>query len=116
MYLRDDEYDRTLRRMSPPAERLAAWIQSQGWTRDVAAERLGFGRDMLDSILRGRRMPGRLLANTIERQSSPWEHGPIRSVEWDAVEIARKREREQAGGNASDADPEQQTSEPTRAA
>ena len=72
-----------------PHERLAAWLLSLGWNDMEAGFRLGCDRSYLPRLRRGERLPGRRLANMIERLSAPWEHGPIRSTEWDELEAQR---------------------------
>lgn len=96
-------YDCTLRRMAAN-ERLAEWFRAQGWTHRDASSVLGIKPDMIAALVTGKRLPGRLNANLIERMSAPWEHGPIRSEEWDEIERARKAaaESDPNGDHAED--------------
>lgn len=96
MYLRALRYGRTVGSMDA-VERLAAWVREQP-TRDDAAKALDFSREMLDALLYRKRLPGRLNANAIERVTSLWTRGPIRSEEWDEIERAERAKK--AAGEA----------------
>lgn len=80
-----------------PHERLAAHLKARGWKQEDAATALGCSQGMVSSLLSGTKLPGRLLANRIERLTS--ERVPshrrdvIRSEDWDEVELARRAER-----------------------
>lgn len=50
------------------------------------AERCRVSRQMISSVVNGRRLPGRRLANTIARLTAVWGEGPIATTEWDDVE------------------------------
>lgn len=69
--------------------RFATWLAITGWSPIEQSYYLGVDRSHLSRVARGERLPGRRLANVIERLSADWAEGPIRSVEWDAVEDAK---------------------------
>lgn len=73
-------------------ERFRLWLEARELSQTAAGHLLGVSGQMLSMILGGKRTPGRRLANAIEEHSAGWEHGPIASTEWDALEDARKRE------------------------
>lgn len=73
-----------------PHERLAAFLACKGWSQSKAGAELGCSQVTVSCILRGTKLPGRLLANEIERVTADWADGPIRSEEWDAVERERR--------------------------
>lgn len=87
----------------PPNERFAAFLASKSWTQAQAARELsaispakeagGISAAFVSMILHGSKLPGRLVANTIENATASWAAGPIRTSEWDAVEIERKNAR-----------------------
>ena len=83
---------------SNPYARLRAWFESTGWTQSELARRIDCHHSYVRLLLREEKLPGRLIANAIERESRAWEHGPIRSEEWDEVERQRR-------GRAEEADP-----------
>lgn len=72
--------------------RLSEWVSAQTWCPLEASFRLKVDRSHLGRLMRGERMPGRRLANRIERLSADWAEGPILSMEWDAQEDANQRE------------------------
>lgn len=75
----------------PPHERLGAFLVAMKWTREHAAERFGCSPGFVSMLIGGSKLPGRLVANAIERvTAAEWSSGAIRSEEWDAVELARR--------------------------
>jgi transcriptional regulator with XRE-family HTH domain len=83
--------------MSYPHERLAAFLKVREWNQGEAAERFGCSQAMVSWVLSGTKLPGRLLANRIEAVTSErpkWGGGPVRSEEWDALELARRASRD----------------------
>lgn len=78
---------------SRPAARLLAWRTSTGQSRAEVATRLHCVANMVQAIETGARMPGRSLANAIERATESWAKGPIKSEEWDEAERRQARAR-----------------------
>lgn len=81
-----------------PHERLAAHLKARGWNQEDAGRVLGCSQGMISALLNGTKLPGRLLANRIERLTSARLPGHdldvVRSEDWDEVELARRAERE----------------------
>lgn len=75
--------------MKHPGLKLRRWVEENGYTQAVAGKALGCSQVHISELIGGVRLPGRLLANTIEREAG------IRSEEWDAIEL------EQAGSEAA---------------
>lgn len=90
--------------MIPPHERLAAFLRAQGWNQEEAADNFDCSQAMVSGLLRGAKLPGRLLANRIEAvtaASAVWDDA-ITSEEWDVIELARKAEKKAPRGGAAD--------------
>lgn len=66
-----------------PSRRVMKWIDYEGWNITEAAKRMGIDRTMLSYIVNKRRVPGRKLANILEKHSAHWPDGPIKASEWD---------------------------------
>lgn len=81
--------------MLHPNERLADFLKVRGWNQRDAARALRCSPGMVSAVLSGAKLPGRRLANRIEAITNclEWPAGPVRSVEWDAVEEERERSR-----------------------
>lgn len=61
-----------------------------GITQAELAHRVECSDGMISAIVQERKMPGRALANAIERITADWSEGPIKSEEWDAFELEQK--------------------------
>lgn len=70
-------------------QRFREWLEWTGWSQATAAEKLGCKQSHISYLHRGERLPGRMLANAIERESAAWPPGPIKSEEWDEIERSR---------------------------
>lgn len=73
-----------------PHVRFAAFLEWKGWTQADAADALGCSAAFVSMIFRATKLPGRRVANAIERETSEWPDGPIRATEWDVVELRRR--------------------------
>lgn len=71
--------------MTTAHQRFAQWVADRDGTIAQLADVLGCDRNRVHQIKAGG-IPGRRLANAIERESGDWAFGPIRSIEWDAAE------------------------------
>lgn len=76
--------------MDRPRARLEAFLAWKKWTQAEAAKALDLHQTAVSQILSGARWPGRRVAHAIERATSGWPEGPIRSVEWDEAEDAQR--------------------------
>lgn len=62
-------------------------------TQAQLADELGCSSTFASMLCRGEKMPGRALANAIERITADWSEGPIRSEDWDEFEASQKHQR-----------------------
>lgn len=66
-------------------ERVAAFVAWKGWTQAETAKQFGCHQTMISKVLRGKRKPGRVLAQSIENVTKGYpKGGAIRVAEWDA--------------------------------
>jgi len=64
-------------------DRFSKWMDSLGYGSKMRiAKDLGCSPSMVGHIANKRRVPSLRIANSIERMSAMWEHGPIRAMEW----------------------------------
>ena len=82
---------RGMTRRLTPQQRLQAWREQEGLSRDAAGRLLGASGSCLAHIEHGRRMPGRRLANALARVAA------IAAIDWDAAEDVLA-EADAAGG------------------
>ena len=73
-----------------PHVRFARFLEWKGWSQAQAAAELGCSRAFVSMIVNDVKLPGRLVANAIARHTALWPEGPIRSTEWDVVELERR--------------------------
>lgn len=67
-------------------------LRDAGRSRREITNLLEIDSSHLTRILAGDRLPGRKLANTIERLTGAWDgEAPIRSTDWDALEAKAAR-------------------------
>lgn len=76
--------------------RFAAFLDWRGWSDNEAAAALGVSASYISHMRTGRRLAGRRSANAIERESLRWEHGPLKSTEWDEAEDLRRATKDAA--------------------
>lgn len=62
--------------------RFREWLESEGWTQEVAAVFLGCSQSAVSAIAHGTRRPGVDLVHKIEELSAKWPKGPIKTEEW----------------------------------
>jgi len=77
-------------------KRFVRWITEGGTSQRSVATELGASPAFVSDLCTGKKWPGRALANVIERLSTKWESGPIRSEEWDEAERAIARSKSSA--------------------
>lgn len=61
-----------------------------------AALDFGCSQNYVSEVIAGHRLPGRMIANAIERVTAGWKDGPIRSEEWDAEELRQSKRKKAA--------------------
>jgi transcriptional regulator with XRE-family HTH domain len=74
-------------------DRLPDLLKHRGWNQTDASRELDCSQSMISLLLKRSRVPGRALANAIERASFTMPGGPIRSSDWDLVQAAREPNR-----------------------
>jgi transcriptional regulator with XRE-family HTH domain len=66
-----------------PRAKVQAWIGDAGLTQAQAAARLGVSQGAVSQLLRSTTgTPSLALAQAIERETTDWAQGPIRTEEW----------------------------------
>lgn len=58
-------------------------MRDSGLTQDAAALAIGSSQSLVSKLVTGDRQPGLHIAHAIERATSTWERGAIRTEEWD---------------------------------
>ncbi len=73
-----------------PHARLRKWMKKTSTTQSGLARDLDCTPAFTSMLCHSpTALPGRLIANKIERLTANWIHGPIRSEEWDAIELRK---------------------------